>query len=357
MIRSFLMSPLLIVFAFTLCGSPLIAATVEEGFAAHEAGDYRRAFGIYLPLANQGDVNAQFNLGVMYRQGQGVAQDYRKSIIWYRRAAEQGDTEAQNALGTLYEYGEGVPIDYYEAFQWYKLAADSGDAFAQYKLASLYAKGRGVSKDHERAITLLGQSARNEYAPAVKPLHWFAEHGYANAQYNLAALYDSGEAVKGNDQLAASWSQKAAAQGHADAQALLGRLYLAGKGVRKNRQEAENWFLKSMLQSKLINLDVIVCLTDLYLTDGDGVSSDSIKVYVWAELGNRHMEGYKDLFAYIWDFTEVGLEIFMMKGLAVKQMTKAQLAQAKSLVDRWYRLFEQGLPKVSVEHLRSLTPP
>ena len=112
-----------------------------------------------------------------------------------------------------------------------------------------------------------------------------------------------------------------------------------------------------MLQSKLINLDVIVYLTDLYLTDGDGVSSDSIKVYVWAELGIRNMKGVIDLLFYIWNFAEVGPEIFMMQELAVKQMTKAQLAQAKSLVDRWYKLFEQGLPKVSIEHLRSLTPP
>ena len=76
--------------------------------------------------AEQGDAKAQINLGVMYRNGQGVIQDYKQAVKWYRKAAEQGDATAQYNLGVMYDNGRGVPKDYVMAHMYWNIAAVSG---------------------------------------------------------------------------------------------------------------------------------------------------------------------------------------------------------------------------------------
>ncbi len=71
--------------------------------------------------------SAQFYLGVMYDNGQGVPQDYAEAVKWYRLAAEQGYASAQNNLGAKYTMGEGVPQDYAQAHMWFNLAGAQGE--------------------------------------------------------------------------------------------------------------------------------------------------------------------------------------------------------------------------------------
>ena len=101
--------------------------------------------------AEQGDATAQYNLGVMYANGEGVIQDYKQSVNWYRKAAEQGDADAQFNLGVLYSKGQGVIQDYKEAVKWFRLSAEQGNASAQYNLGVMYAQGKGVPKDYVMA--------------------------------------------------------------------------------------------------------------------------------------------------------------------------------------------------------------
>jgi TPR repeat protein len=70
---------------------------------------------------------AQYNLAVMYDDGQGVPQDYAVATSWYRKAAEQGDADGQVNLGILYGMGQGVAQDYVNAHMWFSLAASGGD--------------------------------------------------------------------------------------------------------------------------------------------------------------------------------------------------------------------------------------
>ena len=95
----------------------------------------------------------------MYAVGRGVPQDEAEALQWYRRAAEQGDADAQNNLGTMYAKGQGVPQDDTEAAKWFRRAADQGDADAQYNLGNMYAEGRGVPQDYTLAYTWLNLSA------------------------------------------------------------------------------------------------------------------------------------------------------------------------------------------------------
>lgn len=99
-------------------------------------------------LAEQGDIVAQSNLGVIYDLGYGVYQDTMKAVYWYTKAANQGDVAAQFTLGDLYHKGSGVPQDYNKAIYWYTKAASQDYAFAQYAIATMYEKGQGVPQDY-----------------------------------------------------------------------------------------------------------------------------------------------------------------------------------------------------------------
>ncbi len=77
-------------------------------------------------LADQGDAQAQFELGFRYAHGYGVSRDDQEAVKWYRLAADQGDADAQHALGVMYDEGRGVPKDYVLAHMWVNLAAAKG---------------------------------------------------------------------------------------------------------------------------------------------------------------------------------------------------------------------------------------
>jgi len=120
--------------------------------------------------AEQGNANAQYNLGVCYAEGKGVKQDYTEAVKWFVKAAGQGNAEAQFNIGFLYERGTGVNKDYTEAIKWYKKAAEQGISEAQFKLGMYYEYGIGVEKD------------------AVKAAGWFlkaAEQGNTEARKRL----------------------------------------------------------------------------------------------------------------------------------------------------------------------------
>ena len=84
-----------------LIGGPAISwgADFQKGLEAAKTGDYATALREWEPLAEQGDADAQYNLGIMYDEGQGVQQDYKVAVKWYRLAAEQGEANAQYNLG------------------------------------------------------------------------------------------------------------------------------------------------------------------------------------------------------------------------------------------------------------------
>ena len=79
-----------------------------------------------LKAAEQGDAEAQFNLGLMYENGKGVRRDYAEAMKWYRKAAEEGFAAAQYMLGLVYEKGEGVPENDVAAYVWHSVAVASG---------------------------------------------------------------------------------------------------------------------------------------------------------------------------------------------------------------------------------------
>ena len=195
--------------------------------------DYKKAIYWYSKAAEQEYSSAQYDLGVLYYYGEGVKRDYKKAIYWYSKAAEQGLKDAQNALGVLYKNGTGVKRDYKKAIYWYRKAAERGDIEATLDLGALYKNGEGV-RDYKKAIYWYRKAAERGDIEATldlgalyknrrdykKAIYWYskaAERGFLTAKYNLGVLYKNGKGVR-DDKKAIYWYRKAADQGYEDAQ-------------------------------------------------------------------------------------------------------------------------------------------
>ena len=111
--------------------------------------------------AEQGNADAQNDLGVCYETGDGMGRDQAEAAKWYRKAAEQGNAKAQRNLGVCYEYGRGVGEDPKEAVNWYRKAAEQGNADAQKSLARCYAMGLGVARNRAESLKW-GQKAAEQ---------------------------------------------------------------------------------------------------------------------------------------------------------------------------------------------------
>lgn len=121
--------------------------------------------------------------------------------------------------------------------------------------------------------------------------HWqrLAEKGSANAQFNLGAMYDSGDGVSEDDAEAAKWYQQAADQGHVSAQFNLGVMYANGEGVTENATEAANWYRKAAEKG---DYRAQYNLGALY-ANGEGVEQSNTESYVWLNLAAK--TGHKNL--------------------------------------------------------------
>ena len=199
--------------------------------------------------ASQGDVEAQYKLGVSYYNGEGVTQDYVEAMKWFRLAAgaqstdvkkstevkgteqqaSEGNLIAQYDLGVRYATGRGVPQDYAQAVKWLRLAADQGFAIAQYNLGAMYADGLlGVPQDD---------------AQKVKWLRLAADQGFAEAQFNLGAMYGNGQGVPQNYAQAHMWFNLAATQGYTNGATIrdLVAKKMTPQQIAQAQELARNW--------------------------------------------------------------------------------------------------------------------
>ena len=94
----------------------------QDGLLAYHRGDHAVAMEIWRPLAERGDVSAQYMVGYLYAQGEGVESSSRTAAKWYRKAADQGDPDAQLNLGLMYVNGTGVTKSYVSSYKWFALA-------------------------------------------------------------------------------------------------------------------------------------------------------------------------------------------------------------------------------------------
>ena len=161
-----------------LIGSEVRGSDFQKGLNAYYRGNFATALREWIPIAKQGNADAQFNLGEMYNTGKGVPQDYKTAVKWYKLAAEQGSANAQYSLGHMYLEGNGVSQNYETAVKWYKLAAKQGNNFAQMTLGRMYHHGQGVPQNNKTAMKWYKLAVEQGFAPAqrqLKRLRYFQE--------------------------------------------------------------------------------------------------------------------------------------------------------------------------------------
>jgi TPR repeat protein len=147
MAMSKLFTALMLIVSMGVTGS-LCAQDYEKGLKAYNAQDYATALKEWRFLAERGNARAQYVLGHMYINGEGVIQNDKEAATWFRKAAEQGDVNGQLLLGRMYRWGEGVIQNDKEAATWFRKAAEQGHEGAQFSLGSMYAHGRGVVQNN-----------------------------------------------------------------------------------------------------------------------------------------------------------------------------------------------------------------
>lgn len=155
MLARILHLPTLLLILLACVAGPVGAGPLEDGLAAHKAGDYETALRLLRPFAEQGEAQAQWGLGVMYANGQGVIFDAATAVSWFRKAADQGHANAEYGLGVMYENGFGVQQSHTEAVNWYRKAAEHGHAAAQYSIGVNLDYGIGVERDRVQALLWL----------------------------------------------------------------------------------------------------------------------------------------------------------------------------------------------------------
>jgi serine/threonine protein kinase len=158
-----------------------------------------------MQAARQGDARAQYQLGVLYQEGQGgVPRSQLTAASWFALSAAQGNPQAESILGFLYQTGRGVPQSDAQAVHWLTRAASQGDAEAQARLGFLYATGQaGLQQNEPEAARWLGAAA---------------QQGNPSGQYNLAVMYEKGRGgLPRSDAQAVRWLVRAASRGNEDA--------------------------------------------------------------------------------------------------------------------------------------------
>jgi hypothetical protein len=170
-----------------------------SGVHAYNAGDFETAFTELEPLADEGNVGAQYYIGQMYITGRGVERNEELGVEYMLDAAEGGDGRAQVNLGLFYESGRGVEQDLETAAEWYTEAAEAGLPFAQTKLGVLYQRGAGVRQDYAKAMDLYEAAAAQDDVYALR---------------NLGYLYENGLGVEQDLATAEAWYRRAIELGY-----------------------------------------------------------------------------------------------------------------------------------------------
>ncbi|MGB5202271.1 MAG: tetratricopeptide repeat protein [Sedimenticolaceae bacterium] len=153
--------------------------------------DQLRAEAAVRKAANGGNAEAQFRLGVMYGNGDGVALDYEQAHHWFERAAAQGHEKALITLAWMFANGTGVVMDEGRARELYMLAAQHGSAKAQYVVGTMYRFAQ--------------YGARKDIAQAVKWYLKAADQGMPTAQFALGRMLMEGKGVVRDDAAAMQW--------------------------------------------------------------------------------------------------------------------------------------------------------
>ena len=266
-----------------------------DGEIAYEAGDYKTAYKVWLALAEKNDAIAQDSVANLLSSGRGVNKiDYSKAFEFYKKSAQQGNLDAMYNIGNAYLYNKGVAKDFIKAALWYKKAAAGGNVAAMNALKDMYVKGNiDISLEHLKTWY-------------IRSLEVSAAHGSADSMLSLADIYESGK-IMGFSMISKIkivsdlWYFKAyeayriaAEKDGAYAMLQLGNIYANGwDDIEDSRAAANEWYKKAIAAYNIAalknNIDAMWQLKDIYET-GSIVPKDKVLVKKWHD---KIIEYYK----------------------------------------------------------------
>ncbi|MDY3858135.1 MAG: hypothetical protein ACI30D_04640 [Muribaculaceae bacterium] len=258
------------------------------------ANKYRdMPFAEKMRLADKGDSEAVYSVGLSYQFGEGVAEDLHQAVEWYRRSAYMGNPKGQLTLGYLIQNGIGMEQNDAFAFELCSAVVERGDdavrrrdagkpspetadeefvrwhSMAQYNVANAYEFGKGVEPDYYKAAAMFAKSAEQGFAQATNMLGYCYENGLGvepdydrawklynaaveqgcvGAKVNVGGCYYKGIGVNRDFAEALKWLKDAAQHGLVQAQFNVGLCYANGEGTAQDFTEALKWFQKAAEQ-------------------------------------------------------------------------------------------------------------
>jgi len=146
-------SAISIIFLMATLNAAVIASDLEDAVEAMRTGNFAEAYCIMRPLAENGDADAQYNIGWMYLNGYGLRVNDSLALNWWEKASAQGHTDANFSIGMLYSLGEGeVTKDTSKAIDYYLLAAKQGQEDAITILQSMMMRNDKAVKGRMHSI-------------------------------------------------------------------------------------------------------------------------------------------------------------------------------------------------------------
>ena len=344
---------------------PLISAALEGnptlltafGIYLHRSGtDFPELKEKATELAEQGNLDMQYLLGVAYMSGMGVERNKDIAIKWFNTAAtnghkgakafvasygtndneataaswfreegEKGDTDALVALGFCYSTGVGVARDEQKAIDLYLKAAEQNNARAQFLMCIRYGHGLGVAEDNEKANIWFKRALDNKYRKAVllaTPLSEIVP-GTTLDTMKDAGFDNQGDGVEEDSGKSANWYRKAADSGSKEAQYNLGICYATGNGVERDISQAVIWIRKAAEQG----LNIAHANLAMRYRNGEGVLQDDQKACVHFLIAGAL--GYPDTSLFVDELRDA-------------RLSAAQYIKAQRMANDWIEKFRKG---------------
>ncbi|XP_055340331.1 uncharacterized protein LOC129589555 isoform X2 [Paramacrobiotus metropolitanus] len=319
--------------------------------------DLKKAFRTFKEVADLGCAEGQYNLGVLYANGQGTNTDYALMFRYYQLAANQkpfkkwrgqvmpeiGVAEAENALGNAYRDGRGVDVDLKKAFSHYQKAANWGQPEAENNMGFCFVNGLGVTRNME--------SARSWYERAAKA-------GIAEAEMNYAELLERGWGGPVDEQGAFEYFQKAAQQGMQGAIDALHRMSLRGSANKHQRNAFENTlekstakkdvnalFFKGNKENELRNYDEAI----IYYKEAADLGHLESKIELWKLLLHQKRQN-ADAFLHCSEASQTG-DAISQQSLAKFYATGTGCTRDPEAAQKWFRRALHRIPQESCHHI------
>jgi len=314
----------------------------EKGVAAYKKKDYFGALKLLLPLGDKGNNEADFMIGKLLLDKNAGPINPMKAVFWLKRAADNGHLESQTELGLMYLKGDVIEKDLQVASSWLleatqnKGLASSEEGDAKKKGAKKKDKKKKkkkskkeLQKEYEENFNKgLRAYGRKDYEKAIMHLYPLALKDDDDAQLVLGDIYMREEGVYKDVKKGLDWYKRAIALGNIKATRTLGQMHLSGNYVKQDSKKGVALFLKA---ARLGDVASQLALGNYYITSKKTDYNPSKAAYWYAKAAKKKDPDAQYALAELYR-TGVGVEENEKKALKLYKKAEKQGHQKASLI-------------------------